>query len=73
VDPGSFFLLLIVLVVVVVIGLLLTGNAAVLGRKGSDPKRQLGEDHYADEERPTHTVVDLEQSAERNPRGVPSD
>jgi hypothetical protein len=73
VDPGTFFLLLVVLVIAVVGGLFLAGNAGILGRKGSDPKRQLGDDPYAPEERPTHTAVDLEQSAERERRGVPLD
>jgi hypothetical protein len=72
VDPGTFFLLLIVIVVAVVGGLLLTGNAGVLGRKGSDPQRQLG-DSPPEEERPTHTVVNLEQSENRETRGVPTD
>jgi hypothetical protein len=73
VDPGTFFLLLVVLVIAVVGGLMLAGNAGILGSKGSDPKRQLGRDEHAPEERPTHTAVDLEQSAERERRGVPLD
>jgi hypothetical protein len=77
---GAFFLLIVVIVVVVLIALVLTGNAGWLGWRGSDPKRQPppgttaeSEGAPSSDERPTHTVVDLEQSAERETRGVPTD
>jgi hypothetical protein len=66
-DPGTFFLLLVVLVIIVVLGLLLAGNAGILGAKG---KRQPPVDP---DERPTHTIVNLEQNRQDEPRGVPSD
>ncbi len=77
-GAGAVFVLLVVIVVVVVIALLVTGNAGWLGWRGSDPKRHgapgtTAESSEAAGEQPTHTVVDLEQSAERETRGVPSD
>jgi hypothetical protein len=73
---GAVFLLVVVIVVVVLIALVLTGNAGWLGWHGSDPQRQAPPGttpEPSDQERPTHTVVDLEQSENRETRGVPTD
>ena len=79
-GAGAVFVLIVVIVVVVLIALVLTGNAGWLGWHGSDPERQAppgtsSEPRGAasDEERPTHTVVDLEQSAQRDPHGEPAE
>ncbi|MEA2179942.1 MAG: hypothetical protein QOG77_3239 [Solirubrobacteraceae bacterium] len=69
-DPGTFFLLIVVIVLVVGAVILFTGNAAILGRKGSDPERQLSADP---DERPRHTRVDLEQNTQDQPHGEPVD
>jgi hypothetical protein len=69
-DPGSFFLLIVVVVIVAGAAILFAGNAGLLGRKGSDPERQLSADP---DDRPRHTRVDLEQNLQDEPRGEPVD
>jgi hypothetical protein len=73
--PG-IFLLVVVIVVVVVLALVLTGNVSWLGWRGSDPERQGAPgtsepEELASDERPRHTVVDLDQNREDEPRGKP--
>ena len=71
---GGVFLLLVVIVVVVLIVLVMTGNAGWLGWRGSDPERQgaPGTSGEGDQDgQPTHTAVDLDQSARRETRGKP--
>jgi hypothetical protein len=73
-DPGTFLLLIVVLVVVGGGALFLAVNAGILGRKGSDPERQLGSDDLDDPDaRPRHTKVTLEQNTQDEPRGEPLD
>jgi hypothetical protein len=75
-GAGVVFLLIVVIVVVVLVALALTGNAGWLGWHGSDPQRQGPPGTTPEpsgDERPTHTAVDLEQSADRETRGVPTD
>jgi hypothetical protein len=72
-DPGSFFILLIVLVAVVGGAIFLAINGGILGSRGSDPERQLGDQGADPDERPRHTRVDLEQNTQETPRGEPVD
>jgi hypothetical protein len=72
-DPGTFLLLIVVLVVVGGGALFLAVNAGILGRKGSDPERQLGPDPDDPDARPRHTKVTLEQNMQDEPRGEPLD
>jgi hypothetical protein len=72
-DPGSFFILLLLLVAAVGGAIFFAINGTILGRRGSDPERQLGDQGSDPDERPRHTRVDLEQNKQDAPRGEPVD
>jgi hypothetical protein len=75
-GAGGILILIGVIIVIAVLVMVYTGNVGWLGRKGSDPAREISSREDGEPEsggQPRHTRVDLEQNREDEPRGEPVD